>query len=102
MPTYDFYCPDCNVEWEEFTRLMGISLCKQCGEVGNRLISRPAVHPDLEPYDDNGLGVRVEGRAHRRKLMRANSLVEYDAKSSRERAKARGTLFSFPSGALRK
>jgi hypothetical protein len=63
----------------------------------------------LEPYYDDGLGVRVESRAHRQAVMRSKDLVEND--KSVVPHGARGTVFSFPgqastsvppSGAFRK
>ena len=65
-----------------------------CGAQAERLISLPVVRADLTPYYDDGLGVRVESRAHRRAVMRSKDLIENDKPVVPHGAK--GTVFSFP------
>jgi hypothetical protein len=49
----------------------------------------------MASYYDDGLGVRVESRAHRKAVMRSKNLVEADKGNTRPHG-ARGTVFSFP------
>lgn len=93
MPLYDFQCPSCARGWEGIARWDTDVECA-CGQIAQRCMSVPTVQRELDPYYDNGLGVRVESRSHRRDVMRSKSLVENDKPVVPHGA--RGTVFSFP------
>lgn len=92
MPLYDVQCSQGHIaerlaKWDE-------PIVCACGQPAERLISLPVVRPDLEPYYDNGLGARVESRAHRRQIMAAKSLMECDTGKVKPNG-SKGTIFSF-------
>lgn len=93
MPLYDVKCPSCGAAWEALAKWDADIPCA-CGATAERQISVPVVRPDLEPYYDDGLGVRVESRHHRREAMKRLSLVENDKPVVPHGAK--GTMFSLP------
>lgn len=92
MPLYDFRCTSCARNWEGLARWNADVTCV-CGGVAERLISTPVVRPDIEPYFDDGLGIRVQSRAHKRDYLKQHDLVENDR--SRPKHGTKGTVFSF-------
>lgn len=96
MPLYEYQCPSCDQIMESLQKPDVATIpCPTCPDwYAERIISLPTVRPDLVPYYDDGLGARVESRAHRRQLMQQASLVENDAPVRPHGA--RGTVFSFP------
>ena len=94
MPIYEYECPQCSKINEHFSTIANKPdriWCPACG-VGacKPIISRIAsVRPDIEPYLDENLGdmpVVVEGRKHRRELMKSQGLeeVSYDKTKKKE------------------
>lgn len=72
MPLYDYRCPTCDAEFEIFA-LIDFRNDQTCGKCGSKLIlvfkPSPAYKP-FNPYFDEGLGVQITGRDHRRRVMR--------------------------------
>lgn len=87
MPIYTFCCPFCGDVREE---IMGAHdehvLTCECGMDMNRhwQADMPAIHGDTVAggvnYSgwDEGLGMHINGRAHRKREMEARGLVEYE------------------------
>lgn len=73
-PLYDYQCQRCETEEEIFAPMAErhAQSCERCGEP-LRLILRPTPHYDptqQDTYYDEGLGVEITGRDHRRRVMR--------------------------------
>lgn len=93
MPLYEYSCPDCGVTERLNPPSVGVIDCPECGQDAPRLISRPVVRTDLTPYDDDGLGIRVESRQQRARFMKHHGLEE---KGTTEMSGAKGTIYSHP------
>jgi len=98
MPLYDYHCDPCDHTWEVLQRLADLPLgagCPRCGATARRLLPRPHIVADTfpAPYDDIGLGVRIDSRSQRRRIMRDKGLEEL---GSTTKHGAKGTVFSFP------
>jgi len=81
MPMYDFECAVCGRTFESFAHVDGRYdiVCPYCGGQANVVIlSTPAVHFDIDPYYDKGLGCVVKSRADKRAKMREKGLEEDD------------------------
>ena len=97
MPMYDVQCPRCGDEWEQLARIEQVVECDGCHVPVQRLISVPhtvADNLDAKSYYDDGLGVRIESRSQRKRLMRDRSLEEVGPSQNAHGTK--GTVFSFP------
>lgn len=72
MPLYDYRCGTCNAEFELFAP-MDKRHDQTCGTCGSKLEmmwkAQPSYAP-FSPYFDEGLGVMITGRDHRRRVMR--------------------------------
>jgi putative FmdB family regulatory protein len=85
MPTYNYECKDCGKGVEAVRGIADRNNCPrcECGGETFKVVSRPNVNPDYEPYlDDNimphqstGEGVWVKSRRHREEIMKRNGLV---------------------------
>ena len=97
MPMYDFHCPHCGDEWEQLARIEQVIHCDGCQASAQRLISAAVVHPDnydTKSYYDDGLGVRIESRSQRKRIMRDRGLEELGASANKHGT--HGTAYSFP------
>ena len=96
MPMYDVRCPRCGDEWEQLARIEQVVECDGCHVPAQRLISTPhtiADNLDAKSYYDDGLGVRIESRSQRKRLMRERGLEELGP--SRNKHGTTGVVYSF-------
>ena len=73
MPLYDYHCPSCDVDLEHFAPMADRrnQKCPTCGAPLGAPIPKPQPrYVPFHPYFDEGLGVFVTGRNHRRRVMR--------------------------------
>lgn len=94
---YDFSCPLCGDTWEQLARIEQVVHCDGCEVPAQRLISTPSVHPDnydAKSYYDDGLGVRIESRSQRKRMMRDRGLEELGPSANKHGT--HGTAYSFP------
>lgn len=73
MPNYDFFCEECDFEWEDFSKVADLPNveCPECGGPGKVAIkSRPNVIFDIEEQFDYGLGKRIRSRNHKRETLK--------------------------------
>ena len=81
MPMYDFECVVCGKTFESFASVEHRYdiVCPECGgQTRIVILSTPAVHYDIEPYFDKGMGCVVKSRADRRRKMIERGLEEDD------------------------
>ena len=76
MPLYDMRCPLCTTTWEVLARFNEEIRCPMCGCLANRLVSAPAFRDEISPYYDNGLGMKIESRDQRKRVLKAKGLEE--------------------------
>ena len=88
MPTYEYRCDKCQVLFEEVSSIeaRNVVICPACGAMPPHVIqwfTTPRnIAPDMPEYydrgmgSDNGRGVHIRGRAHRREEMRKRGLTE--------------------------
>jgi len=89
MPTYEYRCDKCGTIFDEVRTVAGRNAvcCHGCGAMPPhvyQIFSTPKnVIPDLPEYFDrgmgtgeNGQGVHIRGRSHRRDEMRERGLIE--------------------------
>lgn len=75
MPIYDYNCPNCG-HVEQYSPVSTCEEQKRCSTCGADLEwirfpkPRNGEYRPFEPYFDEGLGVMVTGREHRRRVMR--------------------------------
>lgn len=73
MRMIDYHCPGCGMDDEYLVRGDEDPRCNVCRKCGHALevVVRPQRHyKPFEPYFDEGLGVMVTGKMHRRRVMR--------------------------------
>ena len=98
MPTYEYMCV-CGTVWDEFRTIAGRNAvcCPRCGKMPPhvyQVFTTPRnIIPDMPEYYDrgmgkgeNGEGVRIRGRKHRRDEMRRRGLVEAGDESTVRKA----------------
>jgi len=93
MPIYEFECGSCDAITERMWPLSAsenmVTSCQLCGFTAKKVPSQTqAVKPDWDPYVDHNLGdkpVMVQGRGHRKELMKENNLIEADISSTRRK-----------------
>ena len=75
MPIYCY--THCVRTWDSVRKIddRHNELCPECGETAEILITAGA-RPVVYDYYDNGLGERVTGPAHRRRLMKQKDLED--------------------------
>ena len=75
MPLYTYTC--CGEEWESFRPIKNRrkERCKSCDKKAKLVISNKA-KPVVMEYYDEGLGSRVTGPRHRKRLMRERDVEE--------------------------
>lgn len=76
MPMYDYLCPKCGDECEKLAPVSQRQnqKCAQCGETLDQIHKPQRHYKPFNPYFDIGLGVEVQDKAHRAKVMRQNGL----------------------------
>ena len=99
MPTYEFRCDKCGTLFENVSSIEARNLvvCPSCGAAPPSVIqwfTTPRnIAPDMPEYfdrgmgGDNGRGVRIRGKAHRREEMRKRGLTEASDESGVRQAK---------------
>lgn len=94
MPLYDYRCITCDTV-TECLRSVGATwiACPACDSVAEREWPLPVIRGELEPYYDDGLGVRIETRQQRARIMKAQGFVE---KGTHTMHGTKGTIFSQP------
>jgi len=93
MPVYEFECLKCGHVTEMILPLaladVRVTSCERCPSKARKIVSRlQNVKPDWEPYLDENLGdepVMVEGRGHRRKILKEKGLEEHPISDQRRR-----------------
>lgn len=96
MPLYVYACA-CGQTVETLRRVAARHdpLACGCGKPMALTVAPPADRPaEWNPYYDIGLGARVEGRAHRQRLMREKGVMELGPADTPHGA--RGTSFHGP------
>lgn len=93
MPTYPYHCSACLRTWDAVHRVAERYAESCCGRPAVLEIAAAQIQGELRPYDDDGLGVRIETRQQRKALMRAKGLEEVGGSG---RHGTKGTIFSFP------
>lgn len=72
MPLYQYYCKHCDKD-VEIIAAVAARHDQPCPSCGGRLekVQRPMTDKSIfQPYMDEGLGVFITGRDHRRRVMR--------------------------------
>jgi putative FmdB family regulatory protein len=83
MPLYQYRCPECGAETEEFRALSQFDRAgPQCCTEMTRVIAAPRVIRDIEPYQAMGMDVAtgkapmITGRSEHREYLKRNGYVE--------------------------
>jgi len=88
MPRYEYECPNCGRRQEKVIPITELDsttvfcFCDKPGEeasVMKRLISRPMLQLDYQPYFDENIktgGIWIESRQHRKQVMKEQGLYE--------------------------
>lgn len=71
MPLYDYNCLNCG-DREQFALIAHRhdQKCEKCGESLLLILKPQRSYVPFQPYFDEGLGVAITGRDHRRRVMR--------------------------------
>ena len=78
MPLYDYEC-ECGKITERFGKINETNILCECGKQANRIISRPSVICDLEPYLEENIcdkPIWIKSKKHRKQLMKENGVAE--------------------------
>lgn len=79
MPIYTYKCDFCEAITEIYQRIRETNHSVKCGNclewTSHKLISNTA-KPSIKDYFDFGLGEKVTGERHRRRLMKEKDLIE--------------------------
>ena len=77
MPLYDLACPECQKEWEGFTRVedKDEQPCPSCGEFGITQVTCRSV-PEVYGHFDKGLGSYVRSKSEESRIKKAKHLEE--------------------------
>jgi putative FmdB family regulatory protein len=72
MPLYDYECLACQTALERMAPMAerGNQRCERCGGPLTQVLRPQRRYTPFEPYYDEGLGVEITGRDHRRRVMR--------------------------------
>lgn len=72
MPLYDYECNDCGHEFEEFQTISERHNmhCPKCSGSCDLTFKPQPRYVPFNGYFDEGLGVHITGRDHRRRVMR--------------------------------
>jgi putative FmdB family regulatory protein len=73
VPNYDFYCEECDFEWEDFEKMEDLPdvKCPECGGPGKVAFkAKPNVILDLEEHFDYGIGKRIRSRRQKRETLK--------------------------------
>ena len=78
MPLYDFKCPECEHEWEQFSKITqrNFILCPQCHEVRGVVQITTVAKPQVLEYYDENLDVKVTGPKQKMRHMRKEGIEE--------------------------
>ena len=55
MPIYDYKCPNCGIQTNVWAGIDEQEKLCGCDNRMTRIISAPAIHPDIQPYFDENL-----------------------------------------------
>lgn len=77
MPTYDYHCYDCGIEWEAVHKVneRELEYCDECGKQAGRYITMTGRPVILEYYSEN-LNAHITGPNHRKEVMRQKGVEE--------------------------
>ncbi len=78
MPIYSYACEDCGGEQDEYRSVAdrnNCPECKLCKKPTVKIIAGYAVVGDMDYYDEN-LGVHINSRKHRERVMKEQGVTE--------------------------
>lgn len=80
MPMYDAVCAHGHKEviFSKIAQRDEPRYCEQCSGLLTRLISAPAVRPDIQAYQSPATGKWVDSRAKRRDDLRRSGCIEWE------------------------
>lgn len=82
MPTYEYFCEKCDLEFEVIKSIHEYKTpekCSYCGNVANKLISRSIFFTGTKIEDaeyNPGLGVITKSKKHRDEIVKRKNLIE--------------------------
>lgn len=77
MPFYDFRCPSCGHKEAHFRKIEQRDILPyHCAETMERVISAPAIRPDIQAYVSPASGKVVNSREQRREDLKREGCIE--------------------------
>jgi putative FmdB family regulatory protein len=76
MPLYDYECPECAFEGEQFALMVDRKnqKCPKCSTILLQVYRPTPRYKPFNPYFDIGLGVEINSLAHRKRVMKQQAM----------------------------